>query len=63
MYLCDGSSNTVTFLLLTNLPSCLGRDVSAELKRIHCVTANQILEHHNTPYTMSLTSEKSATVP
>lgn len=46
-----------------HLPSCSGKDVSAELKRIHCVIANQILEHHNTPYTMSLTSENSATVP
>lgn len=63
MYLCDGSSNTVTFLLQTNLSSCSGKDVSAELRRIHCVTANHILEHHNTPYTMSLTSENSATVP
>lgn len=62
MYLCDGS-NTITFLLQTNLPSCLGKDVSAELKRIHCITVNQILEHHNAPYTMSLTSENSATVP
>lgn len=62
MYLCDGSSST-HFSTADNLPSFSGKDVSAELKRIHCVIVNQILEHHNTPYTMSLTSENSATVP